>query len=193
MTTNSITGARLAAGAVRRRLRLPHRQHLVPRPLPRHRQGDRHPPRLATPAAARRRSRPGSTAPSSAAPPPAAADFTFPAGACASGRRQRRLGAHREHGPRGGLQRDQRQQGGPRADRRLADRRPADVTSPGGCRASAAARTCIDTVRGPLSTGGLYGERAGWSLPGYPDRSLAAGDACRHRHARRACPGTAPT
>ena len=27
-----------------------------------------------------------------------------------------------------------------------------------------------DTVRGPLSTGGLYGERAGWSLPGYPDR-----------------------
>jgi beta-galactosidase GanA len=26
-----------------------------------------------------------------------------------------------------------------------------------------------DTVRGPLSTGGLYGERAGWSLPGYPD------------------------
>ncbi|MFG2793812.1 beta-galactosidase [Streptomyces sp. NPDC048419] len=28
-----------------------------------------------------------------------------------------------------------------------------------------------DTVRGPLSTGGLYGERAGWSLPGYPDGS----------------------
>ena len=27
----------------------------------------------------------------------------------------------------------------------------------------------IDPVRGPLSTGGLYGERAGWSLPGYPD------------------------
>ncbi|MDT0468527.1 beta-galactosidase [Streptomyces gibsoniae] len=26
-----------------------------------------------------------------------------------------------------------------------------------------------DTVRGPLSTGGLYGERAGWSLPRYPD------------------------
>ncbi|NUP61276.1 MAG: beta-galactosidase, partial [Nonomuraea sp.] len=26
-----------------------------------------------------------------------------------------------------------------------------------------------DTVRGPLSTGGLYGERAGWSLAGYPD------------------------
>ena len=29
----------------------------------------------------------------------------------------------------------------------------------------------IDPVRGPLSTGGLYGERAGWSLPGYPDGS----------------------
>ncbi|SEG11677.1 Beta-galactosidase, domain 3 [Actinacidiphila yanglinensis] len=27
----------------------------------------------------------------------------------------------------------------------------------------------IDPVRGTLSTGGLYGERAGWSLPGYPD------------------------
>ncbi|MGH8963366.1 MAG: beta-galactosidase, partial [Jatrophihabitantaceae bacterium] len=29
----------------------------------------------------------------------------------------------------------------------------------------------IDPVRGPLATGGLYGERAGWSLPGYPDRN----------------------
>jgi hypothetical protein len=29
----------------------------------------------------------------------------------------------------------------------------------------------IDPVRGPLSTGGLYGERAGWPLPGYDDRS----------------------
>jgi beta-galactosidase GanA len=27
----------------------------------------------------------------------------------------------------------------------------------------------IDPVRGPLNTGGLYGERAGYSLPGYPD------------------------
>ena len=27
----------------------------------------------------------------------------------------------------------------------------------------------LDKVRGPLNTGGLYGERAGWSLPGYPD------------------------
>jgi len=26
-----------------------------------------------------------------------------------------------------------------------------------------------DTVRGPMNNGGLYGERAGWSLPGYPD------------------------
>jgi beta-galactosidase GanA len=28
----------------------------------------------------------------------------------------------------------------------------------------------IDPVRGPLNTGGLSGERAGWTLPGYPDR-----------------------
>ena len=27
-----------------------------------------------------------------------------------------------------------------------------------------------DTVRGPMNNGGLYGERAGWSLPGYPDQ-----------------------
>ncbi|MFG1811868.1 beta-galactosidase [Streptomyces sp. NPDC049040] len=27
----------------------------------------------------------------------------------------------------------------------------------------------LDTVRGPLANGGLYGERAGWDLPGYPD------------------------
>ena len=29
----------------------------------------------------------------------------------------------------------------------------------------------VDPVRGPLNTGGLYGERHGWSLPGHPDRS----------------------
>ncbi len=27
----------------------------------------------------------------------------------------------------------------------------------------------IDAVRGPMNNGGLYGERFGWSLPGYPD------------------------
>jgi beta-galactosidase GanA len=31
--------------------------------------------------------------------------------------------------------------------------------------------TPVDTVRGPLNTGGLYGERAGWMLPGYPTRN----------------------
>jgi hypothetical protein len=31
-----------------------------------------------------------------------------------------------------------------------------------------------DTVRGPMNNGGLYGERAGWSLPGYPDRGWRA-------------------
>ena len=29
----------------------------------------------------------------------------------------------------------------------------------------------IDPARGPMNTGGLFGERAGWSLPGYPDSS----------------------
>ena len=29
----------------------------------------------------------------------------------------------------------------------------------------------VDTARGPYNNGGLYGERAGWSLPGYPDGS----------------------
>ncbi|MEU4244046.1 NPCBM/NEW2 domain-containing protein [Actinoplanes sp. NPDC026619] len=28
----------------------------------------------------------------------------------------------------------------------------------------------VDAVRGPLSTGGLFGERAGWQLPGFDDR-----------------------
>jgi beta-galactosidase len=31
--------------------------------------------------------------------------------------------------------------------------------------------TLVDPVRGPMNTGGLYGERGGWSLPGFPDRS----------------------
>ncbi len=29
----------------------------------------------------------------------------------------------------------------------------------------------VDRVRGPLNNGGLFGERAGWHLPGYPDQS----------------------
>jgi beta-galactosidase GanA len=29
----------------------------------------------------------------------------------------------------------------------------------------------VDPVRGPLNNGGLYGERKGWSLPGFADRS----------------------
>jgi beta-galactosidase len=27
----------------------------------------------------------------------------------------------------------------------------------------------VDKVRGPYNEGGLYGERMGWHLPGYPD------------------------
>jgi len=30
-----------------------------------------------------------------------------------------------------------------------------------------------DPVRGPQNNGGLFGERAGWSLPGYPDQQWA--------------------
>ncbi|SEO80523.1 beta-galactosidase [Actinacidiphila rubida] len=33
-----------------------------------------------------------------------------------------------------------------------------------------------DAARGPLNTGGLYGERAGWHLPGFPDRDWASAD-----------------
>jgi hypothetical protein len=29
----------------------------------------------------------------------------------------------------------------------------------------------VEPARGPLNTGGLFGERNGWTLPGYPDRS----------------------
>lgn len=29
----------------------------------------------------------------------------------------------------------------------------------------------VDTARGPMNTGGLHGERAGWTLPGFPDSS----------------------
>ena len=32
----------------------------------------------------------------------------------------------------------------------------------------------VDPVRGPLSTGGLFGERAGWQLPGFDDRSWSS-------------------
>ncbi|RSM36340.1 beta-galactosidase [Amycolatopsis balhimycina DSM 5908] len=43
-----------------------------------------------------------------------------------------------------------------------------------------------DPVRGPLNNGGLDGERAGWSLPGYPDARWAAGQV----PAATAAPGT---
>jgi hypothetical protein len=35
-------------------------------------------------------------------------------------------------------------------------------------------RDLVDPARGPLNTGGLYGERSGWHLPGYPDDAWAA-------------------
>ncbi|KAF9227202.1 glycoside hydrolase family 35 protein [Gyrodon lividus] len=33
----------------------------------------------------------------------------------------------------------------------------------------------VDTTRGPLNEGGLYGERMGWHLPGFPDESWEEG------------------
>jgi beta-galactosidase GanA len=40
---------------------------------------------------------------------------------------------------------------------------------------AAGGENLVDTVRGPLNSGGLYGERTGWHLPGYPDGSWAKG------------------
>ncbi|HEX8631047.1 MAG TPA: beta-galactosidase [Catenuloplanes sp.] len=39
---------------------------------------------------------------------------------------------------------------------------------------SAGGETLADPARGPLNTGGLYGERNRWHLPGFPDTSWAA-------------------
>jgi hypothetical protein len=47
-----------------------------------------------------------------------------------------------------------------------------------------------DPVRGPLNAGGLYGERAGWHLPGFPDTS-GSPSTCRRTRPARASPGTA--
>jgi beta-galactosidase GanA len=60
----------------------------------------------------------------------------------------------------------------------------ASVTSPGNgsttpiswkIQGAAGGEDLADKVRGPLNTGGLYGERTGWHLPGYPDGSWPAG------------------
>jgi beta-galactosidase GanA len=48
-------------------------------------------------------------------------------------------------------------------------------------------RDTADPVRGPFNTGGLFGERAGWSLPGFPD----AGWQTARLPAAGAVPGTA--
>ena len=114
-----------------------------------------------TPAAARRRSRSGSTGPSSAAPPTGSGDFTFPAGSLK---------------PTGdnvlsvltvnmGHEEDYNSTNGNKSARGLtsASLLGAPLTSVTwrlqGVRGG---EQEIDPVRGPLSTGGLYGERAGW-------------------------------
>ena len=47
----------------------------------------------------------------------------------------------------------------------------------------------VDTDAGPVNNGGLFGERAGWYLPGYPDATGRA-RASRRRTRRRARRGT---
>jgi Beta-galactosidase jelly roll domain len=48
----------------------------------------------------------------------------------------------------------------------------SDLGSPATWKIQGGAATA-DPVRGPLNNGGLYGERTGWSLPGFPDRTWA--------------------
>ena len=41
----------------------------------------------------------------------------------------------------------------------------------------------LDPVRGPMNDGGLYGERAGWSLPGFPDADWTTASLPRYQPA----------
>jgi beta-galactosidase len=41
----------------------------------------------------------------------------------------------------------------------------------------------LDPVRGPMNDGGLYGERVGWSLPGFPDADWATASLPRYQPA----------
>ncbi|GAB3800593.1 beta-galactosidase [Micromonospora zhanjiangensis] len=60
-----------------------------------------------------------------------------------------------------------------RQPRGLVGARIAGSTAPIGWRIQGAAggEDLPDPVRGPLNLGGLYGERTGWTLPGFPDRA----------------------
>ena len=49
-----------------------------------------------------------------------------------------------------------------------------------------------DPVRGPENNGGLFGERHGWYLPGYPDGDWTHDDACRRPRRCRARRGIGP-
>jgi beta-galactosidase GanA len=49
----------------------------------------------------------------------------------------------------------------------------------------------VDPTRGPMNTGGLFGERSGWSLPGFPDGSWRS-VALPHPDALPGEPGTGP-
>ncbi|HEX3830798.1 MAG TPA: beta-galactosidase, partial [Solirubrobacteraceae bacterium] len=54
----------------------------------------------------------------------------------------------------------------------MADGLAAPVTTPVSWKIQGdqGGEDIADPVRGPINNGGLYGERAGWYLPGYPDR-----------------------
>ena len=101
------------------------------------------------------------------------------------------------HGPRRlaqrGRRRQRRAEGRPRPD--LGRRSPTPVRR--RCTAvtwkiqgNQGGEDIADPVRGPVNNGGLYGERAGWYLPGYPGRRLGARPRSRHRTRRPAPPGT---
>lgn len=53
---------------------------------------------------------------------------------------------------------------------RCTPQRPSNIDLQGG------AANAPDTLRGYLNEGGLYAERIGAHLPGYPDSSWATGD-----------------
>ena len=119
------------------------------------------------------------------------ADFAFPAGSAANARRQRPLRAHGQHGPRGGLQLDQRQQDGPRAHHRLADRRAAqhDHLAPAG----RARRRGRDRPRARAAVHRRPLRRARRLVAaGVPRRRLEVRDPADEREAGRACRGIAP-
>ena len=101
----------------------------------------------------------------------AAATFAVPAGLLTARLAGGAVGAGAEHGSQRRLGRPGRP--APAAARPGRRRRcPAPAAAiPWRIQGARGGQDLVDRARGPLNTGGLYGERAGWTLPGYPDRS----------------------